>query len=335
MDNETALDALFSAWGEVAPLDALAMVSQLPRIYRARTKRQVLNSWVLTDADAAFAYVNQGPRKATQLNGHTNESPLWNTLTHTVPHEALARAERIENADARRQREDQIVGTLSHQDPQFALLWLKEHRDGAEQKNALPGVLRGWMATEPRKAFDYLVSLDDAVQSREAFESFSRGLNLELATELRESVPDKYHNAFWGSYIERHAQSSPAEAAALTDSLPEGSPRRKALETIAAQWSFVDLESASEWVNTLPRSRSRDSAISAFAHQLMTTDPEAGVRWFADMDHAGDRAPHLHNALVSWLRKDQAAASEWMGSQSTERLPAKIKAAVLAPAPKS
>ena len=331
--NQTALDALFSSWGAVAPMEALGMLDELPKPYRSRAKGFIIDAWVLTDADAAFAHINQGPRRRAEVISLTKDNRLWRTLTHADPHGALARAEQIERADERRQREDEIIGSLSHQDPQFALDWLNQHRDGSALQEALPTVLRGWAATEPRKAFDYLVSLDESVQSRDAFERFGRSLTLEVAAELRESVPDKYRNAFWGAYVGRHASMSPAEAAQLVESLPEGWSRQRALGSIASQWSLVDLQAASAWVASLPRSRSRDSAISSFALQLMQSDPEAGVSWFADMDHPSDRGPHLHNALLHWLRRDHAAATAWMDAQSTGVLSAKMKAEVLEAVP--
>ncbi len=332
-EHNAAFLATFSAWGEQAPREALAMIETLPPSHRSSARDRVLEAWVLVDPDAAFAYANRGPKRRTEFVGLTKDANLWHTLARVDPQQALARASGIADAKLRRAREDEIVARMGYEDPEGAMNWLEAHRAGDAKKEAVVGVLRNWASAEPRKAFDYLVSEGEALQSRDAYKRIGGAMNLVDATGLREKVPEKYRNAFWGAFVERKAYSSPAEAAQLASSLTEGYSRRGALYSIASQWSMVDPVAASEWVNELPRSRSRDSAISALAHQLMSTDPEAGVAWFADMDHESDRRPHLHNALIDWLRKDRSAAMAWMDEQPPERVSPDLKADVLKDVP--
>jgi hypothetical protein len=327
--NEEALDAIFYALGEVAPLRGLELIDQLPKTYQKRARNRILESWVLVDADAAFNYVNRGPEMAAGYLGVSRDARVWSALMQADPAHAMERALRIEDPSERLELENRIVRGMAYSDPQAALDWLAQHRQGSERKEAIVGVLRGWSAIKSRAALEYLLTLDPEIQSGEAFKTIGRTVSTELAAEFRERVPEKYRNRFWGAFVEMRANSSPSEAAELASILPEGSSRHSALYQIGSQWSFTDPVAASEWINTLPRSRSRDAAISGLAHQLMTNDPEAGATWFADMDYEGENNAHLNNTLLDWLRQDRAAATAWMDNQPEERLSPALKTEVL------
>ena len=328
-ENQEVIGAIFFTLGEVAPLEGLELIDQLPRNQQRWARARVLESWVAVDADAAFDYVNRKPEMASGYFGMSHDDRLWSALMRADPAQAMERASRVEDPEKRMQLENRFVRGMAYSDPQGALEWLAEHRHGSERKEAVVGVLRGWCSTQPKEAFDYLLNLDKEMQSGDAYQTIGRTLSAELAAEFRERVPEKYRNRFWGAFVEMRANSSPSEAAEFTSVLTEGSSRTNALHTIAFQWSLTDPVAASEWITTLPRSRSRDAAISGLAHQLMTNDPEAGVTWFADMDYEGKNNAHLHNALLDWLRKDRDAATTWLDKQSEDRVSPSLREKVL------
>lgn len=261
--------------------------------------------------------------------GRQKDADLWSALTRDDPAQALERASQIGDAKMRFEQENQIVRNMAFSDPEAALDWLAQNRQGSEQKEAIASVIDGWSSAQPREAFEFLLGLDEEAQSGNAYKNIAGSLSAELAAEFRERVPEKYRNRFWGAFVERRANTSPSEAAEFASVLPEGNSRSSALYRIASQWSLTDLVATSEWISTLPRSRSRDVAVSALAHQLMSTNPEAGVTWFADMDHEGETSPHLNNALLDWLRQDHDAATAWMDKQPEDRLSAPLKTQVL------
>ena len=328
-EDQEAMTAIFTALGEVAPLEGIELIDLVPKNQRRAARQSILRSWVLVDADAAFAYVDRGLHMAPGYFGRQKDADLWSALTRDDPSQALERASQIADEKTRFDQENQIVRNMAFSDPEAALDWLAQHRQGSERKQAIANVIDGWSATKPREAFTFLLGLDKDAQSSDAYKNIAGSLSAELAADFRERVPEKYRNRFWGAFVERRASTSPSEAAEFASVLPEGNSRSNALYSIATQWSFTDPVATSEWISTLPRSRSRDAAVSALAHQLMTSDPEAGVTWFADMDHDGKNSPHLNNALLDWLRQDHDAAAAWMDKQTEDRLSPSLKAQVL------
>ena len=324
--DEEMMRCLFAAWGEVAPLDALAIVDQMSSRARFQAKRTILQSWVVSDADAAFDYVNAG--KARDDGRFGRDSNLWFTFSLAFPELALERAAGIPNREDRLARENEI---LRLHDTEKALDWLAENREGEEAKKAIPEIISSWAGKEPRKALEYLVGLDEKLQSKEAYRDLGGAImeGNELVEDLEEQIPKKYRNMFWAGHLERVAALEPSKASQLLYKMSEGKAKRGAFYNISAQWSFKDPVAVGEWITELPSSRSRDAAISAFAGEVFPNDPQAGVEWFADMSFAGENNPQLDNALVDWLRRDPDTASSWIENQSAEKLPPKLKERVL------
>ena len=186
--DEEMMRCLFAAWGEVAPLDALAIVDQMSSRARFQAKRTILQSWVVSDADAAFDYVNAG--KARDDGRFGRDSNLWFTFSLAFPELALKRAAGIPNREDRLARENEI---LRLHDTEKALDWLAENREGEEAKKAIPEIISSWAGKEPRKALEYLVGLDEKLQSKEAYRDLGGAImeGNELVEDLEEQIPKK------------------------------------------------------------------------------------------------------------------------------------------------
>ncbi len=321
-DYET-LEALFSAWGESAPQEALVALEGLPYRSRIVAKRALLSSWVLSDTEGAFKFVQSGvSREQVDFFPAEKDAGLWRMLAYADPHRALKRAATIGDSARRRKIETDIVAQMSYEDPRSALAWLAENSEGEEQEFAMGRAIAGWASTEPNEALHYLSGLDEDLASGKIYERFGGALvhDAGIAQGMLEDVPEAHRDRFWGGFLENYASRDPARAAEMSTMLTSGEARRGAFFQIASQWSFKDPLAASEWVGSLAKSRARDAAISGLAHTLMESDPEAGVSWFADMDYEGDLNPHLHNAMLRWLRQDEAAARAWIEAQPPDRV---------------
>ena len=310
----------------MAPLDALAILDRMPASARDQARQIILQSWVVSDASAAFDYVNAG--KARDDGRFGRDSSLWFAFSLAFPEQALERAAGIPNHEDRLARENEI---LRLHDTEKALNWLAENREGEEAKKAIPEIIGSWAGKEPRKALEYLVGLDEKLQSKEAYRLLARSIfgGTELVEELEEQVPEKYRNMFWQGHLGRLAVFDPLKASQLAPKLSEGRAKREAFHEISQQWSYKDPVAVGEWIAELPASRSRDAAIGAFAQEVFSNDPQAGVEWFAEMSFAGENNPQLDNSLLKWLRTDRNAANTWIENQSDEKLPPKLKEKVL------
>ena len=321
---------LFSAWGEKAPLDALAAIPNLPHFLRENAKRSVMTSWVVIDADAAFAHYEKEnpPIPAGVRFGPDESASLWTSLMSVAPEEALARAAKILNANERRSQENEIIRKTSYTDPQLTLDWLFENRTDEALKNNLANVIEGWATFAPQQALTFLLDLPQDLQSKEAYEDLasSMGRMPDLALSMVDKIPGAFRDTFIQALLEENSRYNPARAAEIGDHLPEGRDKHEAYNEIATNWGAKDPVAAAEWLLTLPMTLSRDRAIKGFAEQLLPHDPELAVTWLAAQSYSSDG---LHSALLDWIGRDSTAARAWIEAQPEEKLTTVQKQLVL------
>ncbi len=330
LNRESPMRHLFTRWAEVAPVEALAVGQALKDgQMRFLACYQVLTNWMVLDPESALDHMEEHGTYGE------SEDTLWRHLAHADADKALELAASRFGGDEkkRREMEDDIVYALANSDPERAVRWVFENRAGDTLVKDVGRVLSPWARFRPEAAMDYLSSLPDEFHQPRVYGELGRTISLrgqELGLEIAESLPDDRKEPFLAGVVrglamdtaEHHA---PANAAAVAESLPEGSARASALATVALRWADSDLHEASEWVGNLPRSPSRDSAVSMLVHRLTDTDPEAATIWALDIDGDQKRSTALEQSLRSWVKKDRPAAELWFGDQAAETIPEALR----------
>ena len=84
------------------------------------------------------------------------------------------------------------------------------------------------------------------------------------------------------------------------------------MQHLLYQWTASAPEQASAWLQSQPVSPARDEAVTMLSLQVSSSDPEAAAVWASSISDPARRSAELNRSLSGWLRKDHAAASQWM-----------------------
>jgi hypothetical protein len=92
----------------------------------------------------------------------------------------------------------------------------------------------------------------------------------------------------------------------------DGGAATSAYAPLLGGWVKNDPVAASEYVASMPPSESRDWAIGGMVHSHRWEDPTAAIVWANELSSAEGREKVMTLAAEAYVRKDPAAAAEWL-----------------------
>lgn len=315
---------LFSRWGEVDPIAAMAHTKTMG-YDGAAVRGTLMQSWTARSPQDAAAYFANNP---TEFNvGRTEILPGSKKSTASI-----------------------IAAELLRQDPAGAMKWaesLGKHHMG----EAVQGIIMGTAIENPAEAAAMISSIADAdtqkMAEKSLFSDWGKKNWDEAQTWIATLPADNQANAL-GLALRGLAGADPKAAAGKLTSIPEGAERDETASKIASKWSREDAVGAAEWlmesgsieaqksgvgsvvgswvrqdvraayefVNAQPKGELRDKASSAYIMYNRGGDAEQNFKLAVTIDSEDDRSSVIPMAAAMWARKDKEAALNFVNSTS-------------------
>ena len=118
--------------------------------------------------------------------------------------------------------------------------------------------------------------------------------------------------------LRKLASQSPADAIADVLNMATGSLQRRALAMVFDQWARQDPAAAGTWIlqNTSRPQQLLTTASIALAKRWSTSAPESALQWSGTYFNQTDDHGAFQNAIISWTRRDPAAAGKHIATYS-------------------
>ncbi|WP_193211673.1 hypothetical protein [Luteolibacter marinus] len=242
------------------------------------------------------------------------------------------------------------VATWAANDPQAAFAWASSAADEGNVNNWLLGATRGIAATNPELARDFLAQLEGRTrdQAINAVRPYVMQYGFDYAASWISGVSDdEVRNRASREMARDMANLDPEQAGSWNAAIADTDTRRDVSETVADRWARTDLDAARTWVEGLPEN-TKSEAAEGVARHYARQDPAAAAQWLAglgdnpDLDGARRilveesfrNSPETSLEFVSnitdaraqegyywrylggWMRRDEAAARQWMNSNA-------------------
>ncbi|MDB6135110.1 MAG: hypothetical protein JWM59_3353 [Verrucomicrobiales bacterium] len=199
---------------------------------------------------------------------------------------ALAHAETLEGGRKNRFLNEILPGWAG-KNPDAAVAWLDTQKDGEDKERMRGNLVAGLADHDIGRATDYAYARAKAGDKQA--ESY---LETVTAEQLR--------------------KSGPVAAAAWGESLPEGTLKGEALESIAEAYARRDPAAASAWAAKFASTDYGTQVVEEIGAQWAGRDPKAAMAWLDTLQEGNSRSEGSFSALREWTQKDPMAASQYL-----------------------
>lgn len=261
----------------------------------------------------------------------------------------------LQQGNANDWERETALSTWAAKDPQAAFAWAAGAADEGDVNNWLLGATRGIAAADPQLARDYLSQLEGRTrdQAIDAMRPYVTQLGFDYSKSWLAGLTDEnLRNQASRDMARDMTRLDPAQAGQWNAAITDVNTRRDVSETVADSWARQDLAAARSWVERLPED-TKSEAAEGVARQYARQDPDAAARWLAGLgsnpDLDGARQVYIEESFRSspeaslnfvsnisdqqrqqgyywrylgdWMRRDEAAARQWMNSNSQQLPP--------------
>jgi hypothetical protein len=278
----------------------------------------VLSQWVREDHVAAQRAV----AKVTGQLGDQARLVLLQLMADKDPEAAWAYAKEFPPPAGRFSYWDpraQVIGRWSRTDPRKAIDAALTLEDQNIRNRALAEAINSWAGTDFSAALSYAGTVKDGAMRGLMIAALARSQNADPATMfnlLVEQAPagEAFQNAV-SNLMGRWAQTNPREAAAATLQLPAGEALNSAASRLAQEWalSATDKSEVLAWVSQLPEGRARSEAIESVFESWSSRDAEGAQKAWAALAE-GNKDEALTSLAAGWSRTKPADAARWAAS---------------------
>jgi len=280
---------LLHAWAKADPEGALGYAMKNTGTPFAR--QAIMTSWSTDDPEAAIAFARAN---------HEGEgaNPLLVGIIRGIAPADLSRAtDLLQNLPYSRERGDALQSILPfvmENGSDIALTWTAGIADAQLKSGAITHIMSDLAGSEPARAAELLVTLDDR----------------DAAVRAADDVA--------GSLARVDLEEAKNWSTGLDDDL-----RAEAVEGIIGHYASQDPVAASEWLGSLAGTTNLDSAIRQFAWRSQGSQPELAADWIGHIQ-SPERRNEMYNSVLSrWLRSDPTSAEQWI--QATPDLPEGVR----------
>ncbi|YCM43266.1 hypothetical protein V2O64_18340 [Verrucomicrobiaceae bacterium 227] len=181
-------------------------------------------------------------------------------------------------------------------DPTAAKAHLDGLENGFEKGMMAQGLVSGMASTDPDAATAYVLEVDAAQRA-----------SGEEGDRWRGFAVDRQMEAIAKAQIQRGMSS----ATAWAESLPEGSIKSSAFDSVAESYARSNPEEAAEWVKAHADKDYAERAVREISEELARKDPAAAVSWAEDLPEAS-QASAMRTSIEMWTREDPVAAGNYL-----------------------
>jgi hypothetical protein len=334
LDNPTALNSLLAEIPE-GPLrvEAMQRIAQ----QQAHSDPEGLASWLQSVPETARTRVlvengywigNFDPKLAIALLDSTPDaaaeaSHLLSTVAQNYasedPAAALAWASSIQSPEGRSAALGQTLRALAEQDPAGAA-----QQAVALDPKALDTVIDVWSERDPDALLAWAASAPPDKQELAMLKaSMAKSGNdpaagADIVSRMASSSQTPSGSLFSATteVATAYFRDSVTDSATWAGSLPEGTARNAALQTITEQWTRLDPVAASEWVRQLPAGEGRDAAAERLSTGISQSDPESALIWASSIGAESQRDHTVRMIFEQWKSRDAEAARAGLEASS-------------------
>lgn len=338
--------SIMAGWASTAPDDAIAALRNVDDPALRSSLRNVVSGSLHT-AESIVAYLDSLPNAEYQEALSTG---LLVRLAELDPETATEFVVAMPASEQRNQLAMQVGIAYARQDPTGALAWA---RGPASDVPELPlAIVRGVAFTDPLRAFDLALELDEPARMQGVLAAVATGGNaggyatladrvLRLPESQTRSVAVQSLLQSWAGIPGNAtaslewalanssavppesfellgyslAQSDPAAAARYLDRVPSAS-RAGWLTAVTVGYAANDPQAALSFIERYRGDAGFDRAITALAPHLARTDPPAAARLLGSVSERTNEGLSAEFQVVQqWAQRDPAAAAAWAMDQ--------------------
>jgi hypothetical protein len=380
-----ALMRVAAVWAKSDPRAALAAGESLDDFEdRWRFQAEVMQDWSREDPAAALQYLsemtNPSPaqlRVATyafrQLANHDPQALMRATSSlpqdermyarvaafrawaQADPTAAVAAFESLSGAAANQRYLLREFGkSLAEADPEMAMLWARSQRTAAARTSAAASVIAGIARTDPGRAVEMVLELDDeriqaSALQQIGFQAANEGTSPERFADAILRMPQGREQSqamsnllrAWGNSDPRAAvqwmqfnegkidtvsysqlgqfvaYKDPELALSLTAQIPEKA-RTEWVRSVASGYAEVDPDATLAWIQRMQGTPQYDAALAGAAGRLAAENPRAVLDLLGTVQDPASANQLTSAALQAWSHDEPAAAAAWLAAQPNE-----------------
>lgn len=278
---EPSVELAIRARAEQDPIEAAALLAELPGSLSPALAAVVASSWGKHHPDAAALWARSQPERSARDEALFSLSADW---AATNP---LAAAECALTSLSER-RQEQMLGVVGmewgRQDPAAALAWAQPLVDQSARDSFLAGLSTSLGESSPTKAAALVASL----------------------------APGKLQDETALTVILEWGRLEPQAAAEWLRLFPAGPLRQTALENLVSLWAEPSPPDSLSPLHNWPPGPERDQAIRYFLDQVVEFDPSRGLELLPAIEDTDLRQEESERLVQHWLVQDPQAARQWL-----------------------
>ena len=245
------------------------------------------------------------------------------------PHDAISRAlaEAGDNDGSRRNVLWRAGQMLAERDPKEAIKFAEDQKPG-ERGQVYQQAMDSWMEKDKPEAMKWLKSQPETVQADavRGLRGEVRDMSFDDVQKLSSDLNTKAGQEVWSMAVDTKASQNPQEALQYLPHLGDDQ-RPHGYNEIAQEWTKKDPTAASEWIDGLAVGKEKDHAIQGMVSELRAREPDSSTIWASTLGDEGTRERLVSENAKTWLKRDEAAATEWINS--TETISDEVRAKLL------
>jgi hypothetical protein len=285
-DKKQRSQAISNVLGEAARTDPHKARQMLMGIQEQQLKNEVLHAFLWNaaaeDPELALEVLQS---ESTPTNGYSHYHNVFSQWAKDDPDAALASLTQIKGSRQRHQALAAIVSTLALSDPQRAMDMLAELPNGKDRSTILSSFSSSWMSQDSEAAMAWIKTLPPSDQQK------------------------AMENGYW-----QLIREDPAKAAEIMTTLPATNRNSHYFSQLASEWAQHDVDAAKRWVDSLPAGRAREQAMQGMIQSIAQNDPAKAASMISPEDINGNNSHLVGTLLGQWVRTDQKAAMDWLGT---------------------
>jgi hypothetical protein len=244
--------------------------------------------------------------------------------------------------------------SLAEADPEMAMLWARSQRTAAARTSAAASVIAGIARTDPGRAVEMVLELDDeriqaSALQQIGFQAANEGTSPERFADAILRMPQGREQSqamsnllrAWGNSDPRAAvqwmqfnegkidtvsysqlgqfvaYKDPELALSLTAQIPEKA-RTEWVRSVASGYAEVDPDATLAWIQRMQGTPQYDAALAGAAGRLAAENPRAVLDLLGTVQDPASANQLTSAALQAWSHDEPAAAAAWLAAQPNE-----------------
>lgn len=235
------------------------------------------------------------------------------------PREAVSRAlaEAGDNSGSRSQVLWRAGDMLSRRDPLEAIKFAEEQKP-EERGSIYRSAMDAWVEKDKPEAMKWLKTQPETVQADavKGMRGEVRDMSYEDMQKFTGGLTGKASQEVWIMAVDTKSSENPQESLQYLPHLDDDHRPNGYIE-IAREWTKKDPSAASEWIDGLDPGKEKDHAIQGMVRELRSKEPDSSTIWASTIGDEGTRERLVTENAKTWLKRDEAAATEWINATET------------------